>query len=320
MGLRRDILLGVVLLATLHAVLSFGAIGLFSRMAPEIERILQANVVSLEACEDMLAALAQGPREDTRRAFEAALAAARTNITEPSEMPLLATIETRHLEALSSYGPARDATMAAIVSLSEVNRTAMRRSDDEAKRLGTAGSWAAVFLAMTSFVASVVVIRRLRRKVVVPLERIYETLVAVRRGNLHRRCQLQGTSAEIARLAAEVNELVERLSGRAAAPTAGRTKDSLNRAMLLHALDALPGPAAFVSSRGDMLASNRAALELLSGPDAAVLVEALGRVGSDATVSPELIESATKASGADLWLCVLKRRDQPSQELSRPAP
>ncbi|MCU0662462.1 MAG: hypothetical protein MUC50_09080 [Myxococcota bacterium] len=305
MALRRDLLLGVIVLAALHAVLSFGAIGLFSRMAPEIERIIRANVVSLEACEAMLAALALTDGDEAERQLKAALAIASANITESPEKTLIATIQRNYRDAVKGSAGARRETLAAILALGQVNRDAMRRSDEEAQRLGNAGSWAAVFLAMTSFTASVVVIRRIRRRVVVPLGRIHDTLVAVRQGNLHRRCPTTGISHELALLATEVNGLVERIVKRSVAPTAAKSKDSLNRAMLLHVLDALPGPAVFVNARGDMLASNRAAIDLLSGPRAIAIVAALESCGRSGPALGDLIESVNKVGASEVWCCTL---------------
>jgi nitrate/nitrite-specific signal transduction histidine kinase len=99
-----------------------------------------------------------------------------------------------------------------------VNREAMQRSDERAKRLGNAGSWAAVFLAMASFIASVVVIRLMRRRVITPLGKIHDVIVSVRQGNLHRRCSTTEMSGEIVMLASEVNGLIERLERQLTAP------------------------------------------------------------------------------------------------------
>ena len=59
MRLQRDFLLSVGILVAFNILLAFGAIGLFTRMSPAIERILQENVYSTDAAEEMLALLAR---------------------------------------------------------------------------------------------------------------------------------------------------------------------------------------------------------------------------------------------------------------------
>ena len=52
------ITIGVWMMIIFNLLLSFGAVWSLQRIDPEIQRIYQRNVVSLDACEKMLLALA----------------------------------------------------------------------------------------------------------------------------------------------------------------------------------------------------------------------------------------------------------------------
>jgi hypothetical protein len=58
MNLRREVVAAFAAMIVILLLTSFGAVGLFARMSPAIERIIQENGYSLEAGERMLASLA----------------------------------------------------------------------------------------------------------------------------------------------------------------------------------------------------------------------------------------------------------------------
>ena len=80
----KFITIGVWLMILFNLLLSFGAVWSLQRMDPEIKRIYERNVVSLDACEKMLLALAE-PVVD-RKTFAEALQTAGNNITENGEL------------------------------------------------------------------------------------------------------------------------------------------------------------------------------------------------------------------------------------------
>src|SRR5690606_15230316 len=94
-------------------------------------------------------------------------------------------------------------------ALVHLNRTAMHTVDLQAQRLGTAGAWAAVFVALFSFGASIFVLRRLEGRVVEPLEELGSVLEQVTSGDRFRRCRAFEAPDEIAQALSAVNALLD---------------------------------------------------------------------------------------------------------------
>ncbi|MCG5053605.1 MAG: hypothetical protein KA712_11645 [Myxococcales bacterium] len=213
MELKRTLLAGVFGLVALNILTAFGAVGLLVRMSPVIEKILSENVASLEAVERMFEALALvDPVADvgaSRDSFDRALRAAWANVTEPEERPALTRIEQKKVGAFAGDAEARREVVLALETLSAINRRAMRAADDEAKRLGQAGAWFAVILALLSLVASTFLARRLTRKLLEPLDQLYQVLESFRTGERHRRCTSARVPPEFRAIFDSVNGLLD---------------------------------------------------------------------------------------------------------------
>jgi methyl-accepting chemotaxis protein len=213
MQTERDLYVGIGALATILVLVSFGTVGLLMRMSPAIERILRENVVSLEASDEMMAALAlrgavePEARLDTR--FREALRRAQANVTEDEERPALELIAGHASGALRGDPADRAATVEALSTLHRVNSAAMRRADEQAKQLGIGGAWAMVFLTCLALGVSWAVLRRLRQRLITPLLELSTTLDAASRGDRHRRCRTMHAPAELARIMAAVNALLD---------------------------------------------------------------------------------------------------------------
>jgi hypothetical protein len=261
MELRREVTVSIGLLVAFNALLALGAIGLLGRMAPAIEQILEDNVVSLEAAEHMLAVVARsggGPvSASEQQAFRQALAAAKGNITEVLEVPALGRIEAAADLALAG-DPARSTeVIQALLDLIEINRAAMRTADDDAKRLGTAGAWAAVFIALALFASSLAVARRLQTHLLAPLVELHETLLARRGGDRFRRARIDHAPIEIRQIMLETNALLDAVSKAAEAPAPRGSQ--WDRTVALTLLDSREAPAMVFRSDGTLLAANAAA-------------------------------------------------------------
>jgi len=201
----------------LNLLLAFGAIGLFIRMRPAMERILQDNVYSIVAAEEILAELAETGSASLTPTAQArarrALTNAKRNVTEQEERPVLAALESALPAAMAGDAQGRRQAVASIRKLILVNREAMRKVDREARRLGEAGAWAAVFLGFLSFLLSVVVVVGLQRRIVLPLTDLHEVLLRAREGDRLRRCRLGEAPKEVLQVSQAVNYLLdERLS------------------------------------------------------------------------------------------------------------
>ena len=194
---RRRLTLSIGFLLAIQLVTSAGAIVLFARMTPAIERILRENVYSAEAVEVMLGALAEAEQDPgARERFFGALARAKDNVTEEDERPPLATLERVGDRAISGDAAATTEALTALRKLGAVNRSAMQRADQDAQRLGSAGAWAAVFLGLAGLFASALTVRRLHRRLLLPLSEIVAVARAARANDPRRRADGHGREAE----------------------------------------------------------------------------------------------------------------------------
>lgn len=222
MRLAHAVRLGGWLLVGLNLLMALGTIKVFMRMAPAIEGIIERNERSLKAGEEMLAALVLadgGAMDEMYRAdFNAALERAKNNVTEADEAEVLAAIARVSAAAFASKGEARWETVAAIVRLGEINRAAMVRADLAARQLGHAGAWGVVFMATCVFLAGVIFIRGVTRRVVKPLEEVHAVIMAQRRGETMRRCSGADLPQEAKLIFGGINEILDQRLLQAGSP------------------------------------------------------------------------------------------------------
>jgi len=213
MELRRELLLTIGALVVLNLCLAFGVAGLLVRMGPAIERILQENVYSIVAGEAILAELAeaggQPVSEQAQRRTREALGNAERNVTEQHERPVIDALKRSLPEALNGDADARLAAVGSVRELLRINREVMREGDEEARRLGNAGAWAAVFIGFVSFLLSLFVVVRLQQRLVRPLVDLYDVLEGTRKGDRLRRCRLTDAPHEVLQVTQSVNRLLD---------------------------------------------------------------------------------------------------------------
>ena len=213
MPLHRRYALAFTMLIALQVVTSFGAIGLLGRMSPAIEEILNENVASNEAAEEMLSALALGAGETGgNRVFADALERARRNVTEEQEVPVLDRIERYGNAALAGDTTAFEPAVIALGELIRINRAAMWKANATAKRLGRAGAWSAVVLALAAFGTGVLIVRHAQMRIFAPLARLTAVLQAWRNGDVHRRCHAATAADEMQRVLESVNALLDQVA------------------------------------------------------------------------------------------------------------
>jgi PAS domain-containing protein len=303
MEARREFLLGIIVLVGFQVLTSFGAIALLTRMSPAIERILAENVYTIEGAEEILAVVASeeiSPDEPQNvERFEKALQRVKSNITEPGEARVIQIIERDGMQAISGNAAAVTSTVEALRELVAINHAAMRRAGAEAKRLGAAGAWAAVLLAVAGFSVSLIVARRLRQRILDPLAEIYEVLESGEQGNRYRRCYTADVPFQVRHLLESINALLDR--GAAQETTIVGSVDDRERAVMLHLLEQQPDPVAVVDEHGEIVAANQKALTLLSGPGADEIRQTLRQAPSKDSPSPWKV---THVGNAALWLCV----------------
>lgn len=293
MTTRRELMLGLAALVALQLVTSFSAIGLLTRTAPAVRQVLDANVTSLAAGEGVLGVLARAGGEvvpaDERARAEAAVDVLRRNLTEPGEDAIVASIETE-LGAALDGDAGGGAVVSALLGLGKLNRAAMRRADAEMQRLGDAGAWFAVATAVGAFALSLLVGRRLQRRLLAPLQELGQVLEAAREGRGQRRCQPIPAAPDLRRILDGVNGVLDAGLDRGAEDEAGRHAE---RAALLHFLDARGGEVFVIDARGRVAAASTAGLAALAGEGGETLKERLAALsaaksapGASAAASP----------------------------------
>jgi nitrogen fixation/metabolism regulation signal transduction histidine kinase len=317
MKLRRDLLISIGSLVALNLLSGLGTVALLSRMGPAIEHILETNVASLEGAERMLSILAMAGGEPATEVQQAQLAEAlqrvHDNITEPGEQAVVARIQEGHRAALAGDAAARAAVVAALDELMAVNRGAMREEDRRAQRMATAGAWSVVFIALIGFVASLLVIRRLRRYIMEPLAELYATLEAVGKGDRFRRCTSFDAPAELKRIFQIVNQMLDEQERKR-----GHGSDACARQALMYLLEQQPRPAFVVDKRGHLIAANHPGLEQLESDRGERLRQHLARIPSG---DSRLFESVQLGDG-ESWYCELahvRAVSEAEQTAQRPA-
>ncbi|MBQ7393822.1 MAG: hypothetical protein IJV89_05695 [Lentisphaeria bacterium] len=204
----RIIAFTVWLMIGFNLLLTLGAVWSFQRMNPEIQRIYERNVISLDACEKMLFALAENPLNTSD--FQAALKIARNNITEEGEEKVVLFIQ-QQFEALQNNRPGAEKELfKAIRTLNHFNKQAIIASAQKAQRLRQAGAWGIVIMTLIFFTLAIALEQRLRRTFLEPLQEINAVLEADARGEQYRRCLLAPGSGDIQKILDGINKLLDR--------------------------------------------------------------------------------------------------------------
>ncbi|MFM1872284.1 MAG: hypothetical protein RL398_1706 [Planctomycetota bacterium] len=216
MHLRTELAATVFGFLALNCLLAFAAIGLFGRMGPAIERILERNDATIAAAEDLLTTLAQAPVGPLDAAAEAAIEAAvlraQGNITEPGEGPVLQRIEEVLPAVVAGKPEARQALTGEVRELIRINREAMLSVDRQAQRLGRSGAWAAAVVGFASLLLGFLLSRRLNRRVVRPLQELESVLLARRGGDAFRRATVGDAAPELRQALEGVNRVLDELA------------------------------------------------------------------------------------------------------------
>ena len=214
MKLTQGFKVGVWLIVVLNLLMAFGAIGVFMRMAPAIAEIITNNAKSLQACEDMFAAIIlfnnePENKEKHQQDFEIALKTALNNITEKNEPEIISVINNNYVEMFRGNKEHQLFVTEAILRLTKINHQAMKRADYNAQSLGYGGAWGIVFMAVIAFLAGVIFVSQLSNKILDPIEEIKTTLMEHQAGEKFRRCFKANVPADIKRIFELINRLLD---------------------------------------------------------------------------------------------------------------
>lgn len=214
MKLSQSVRFGAWFLIALNLFMAFGCIWVFARMAPAIETIIKQNERSLFACEGMLSYLALADQAENvagelQADFLQSLQWARDNISEKGERVAIATITKNYQQAFTGNNIARQDTVSAIRTLSQINRSAMILSSQKARQFGHAGAWGIVFMASAVFLVGMLFLKGLKRGVLHPLEEIYSVIQAFKTGDHMRRCTGVGVPQGIRFVFRGLNDILD---------------------------------------------------------------------------------------------------------------
>jgi hypothetical protein len=216
------------------------------------------------------------------------------------------TIQQNYRAAIEGDEQAVDTVVRALRRLIHVNRRAMEATDKEARRLGFAGAWVAVLVALVSFVISLIVVHKLEERVLNPFVELYRVLQSVLAGNPYRRCREIDAPEEIKRILSSVNLILdERLTGAHVDPQKrpASSHATLERSALLYLLETRPEAMVVVDEHGEIVASNRQGLAVLDSPKGGLvknlLLDVPSQKSDDQTIEPIALK------GSSGWLCVL---------------
>lgn len=279
MELRRELFWTIGAVMAVNLALAFGAIGLFVRMGPAIARILEENVYSIVAAEEILIELGRagdsGVSLERRQRIEAALKRAQENVTESEERPVLRSLATTMPAAISGDARARADAIDRLEAFLVINREAMQRVDREAQRLGVAGAWGAVLIGFSSFLVGLLAFTRLENRLLRPLAELHDVLETNHEGDRLRRCRRPEAPSEVVRVTDVVNRLLdERLTE---ASRSRATQHELERLALAELLERQTGAAALIDESGNIVRASAKMLALLAGAEGPALREALSR-------------------------------------------
>lgn len=286
MNLYTRLMLSYGYLVTLVLIGAAGAALGFFGLGDRIASMLEDNYDSVRASMSMLEALERqdsavltalldaehrlGDVESSEQAFYEALAAARKNVSEDAETPVLDTIESRYdtyrdaRNRLLSSPPDRplamyerecypqfDSVKQGVRQLLELNHDAMVRADREARdtaarrALGYA-AWTGLALLSLGWLA-----RGLRSNLISRLEELRDVSRAIAGGDLRRRVSAQRAD-ELGSVARALNGLLdahEELLSRS------QTRETRLRELLRGRVAAEDGHAAIVGLGGEIVAS-----------------------------------------------------------------
>lgn len=282
MKIRRELKLTVGALVALQLITSAAALSALSEVGPALKSALRDNDASIETIEELLSITASERELPLNAAFFEALARADSNITEEAERPILTRLNAlkgraARAEALSAEERAR--LVGDLRALALVNRQAMRARDERAQRLSQAGAWVISLFGVFSFALALLVFRRLRERLELPLFALSRVTAAARAGDLNARLVVLDAPAELLSVEHDLNAILDERErdvlslarglgtasdGRGApegAPEGAREPVDEARAALLALLDARGVPCAVLNAEGCVVALTASALD-----------------------------------------------------------
>jgi len=320
-------LVGLLVVFATSAALSFLSLGRsIGTVLDENSESVRASMTMLDALEQERSALlssllgdagAQATLETSERAFLAAVAAARANITAPGEAEVIARIESGYAEFRAArdllLGPASEQALLAyqsealpqfmalkqsVVDLHDLNHRAMVEANQRAQRAARRQAALHGLLVVIALLSLAFLSQALGRGLLARLAELASVVRAIAAGDTARRT-VPGDSDELGVVARQINAMLDKVQ-QVESELAGRLQQ--DRQLLVALLRQLPHSAALLSLSGLLVASTLEAEDQEAVETAVAALDGLamrthGRVIERTTGGREVTLRLLEASG-----------------------
>lgn len=199
-------------LILLNLLLAWGAIGLFTRMEPLIEKSWHAEVATFTWSEELLLQIAKlneltWTPQTAKQLHEQV--SQRIQLSSPRERELLGPL-LHSLHTPPAWSPQLQQELAEqLEPWVRFQRTQSQSSLQEAHLLGQAGAWSAVGLSLLTLLLSLVLLARIKRTLILPLEELHQVLEESESGHRLRRCHPRPSFSEMQKIQERINRLLD---------------------------------------------------------------------------------------------------------------
>jgi hypothetical protein len=213
MKLSHSVKICAIFLVFINLVVFFCTIWLFLRIIPAIDLIVKDNLSSIESVESMLTSLSvvenEGATKKDLQSFKIALRNAKKNISKEDEKIALNIIDRSYQKAFQNDIIARKELKFAIDYLFQINRDEILRLKKEASQVSMAGAWGLVFMVIITFFITMLYLKKMERKVLNPLDEMYDVIKAYKMNDRFRRCSGINVNKDIRLIYNGINELLD---------------------------------------------------------------------------------------------------------------
>ncbi len=213
MRIRSELRLGIGLLIGVQVTATVLAVRQLELLSPAVERVINDNISTLEAGEEILAALTRAEsrtRAERPMLVVRALETARAHLTLDGEAELVDIIDAHLDGALDGSPQDRARVVQAVRDLGDLNRRGVAEVDRDVQSRSIASAWVVLLFGVTAAALTLLLQRRWGDRFMLPILEMRDALADVESGNRFRRVTPLDGPDEAKELTAALNRLVDR--------------------------------------------------------------------------------------------------------------
>ena len=195
-----------IIILTCSTIITIAGINGFQRLEPFIDTLNSSNTQSLYYAEEMLSSISS--KKDLKR-FEDNLHKAENNITETGEKEAVDKIADNYLPAFEGNKKNEEETLDEIAEFSRINRVALERAGQSAKKMESIGIWIILFPSIFIWIIGLTLMRRLKRIYIKPIQELNSVIFDYNMGNHMRRCPTYTISKDLQKLYDGINHILD---------------------------------------------------------------------------------------------------------------